>query len=272
MVPALFMNLYITGLNQITDIEIDKINKPTLPIPAGDLSKNMAIGIVTVSLALSIVLGYANPTFCTGSLRTVLYGSAILGTMYSLPPFRLKRFPLLAALSIIGVRGSLVNVCFFAHALQAGFKESLGSSLWGLPFVNAKCAALTAFFGVFGIVIALMKDVPDLSGDKEFNIPSFTVQFGQTKVFKVARRVMSGLFFSSGALLLYLASTATAAAASASVTAARGLLGLGAITVGQWVRQKAQKVNCYDQKEVYGFYMFLWKLFYASYLVIPFAR
>jgi len=28
MIPALLMNVFITGLNQITDVEIDKINKP----------------------------------------------------------------------------------------------------------------------------------------------------------------------------------------------------------------------------------------------------
>ena len=26
-IPALLMNIYITGLNQVTDVEIDKINK-----------------------------------------------------------------------------------------------------------------------------------------------------------------------------------------------------------------------------------------------------
>nr|XP_029146024.1 probable homogentisate phytyltransferase 2, chloroplastic isoform X5 [Arachis hypogaea] len=32
MVAALFMNIYIVGLNQLSDIEIDKINKPYLPL------------------------------------------------------------------------------------------------------------------------------------------------------------------------------------------------------------------------------------------------
>ena len=30
--PVLLMNLYITGLNQLFDVEIDRINKPTLPL------------------------------------------------------------------------------------------------------------------------------------------------------------------------------------------------------------------------------------------------
>jgi homogentisate phytyltransferase / homogentisate geranylgeranyltransferase len=38
LLAALGCNVFITGLNQITDREMDKINKPFLPIPAGRLS------------------------------------------------------------------------------------------------------------------------------------------------------------------------------------------------------------------------------------------
>ena len=37
-VCAILVNIYVTGLNQITDVDIDKINKPYLPIAAGHLS------------------------------------------------------------------------------------------------------------------------------------------------------------------------------------------------------------------------------------------
>ena len=77
MPAALLMNVYITGLNQLLDIEIDRINKPDLPLASGELSP------------------------LAGSL---LVGSAVLGTLYSAPPFRLKRFPLLASACIITVR------------------------------------------------------------------------------------------------------------------------------------------------------------------------
>ena len=88
------MNLYITGLNQVTDIEIDRINKPYLPLASGKLSKTTGIWIVLASLAMSLV-NYKNMEW---PLQLTLLGSAFLGTIYSLPPFRLKRFPLLAAL------------------------------------------------------------------------------------------------------------------------------------------------------------------------------
>lgn len=95
---------------QVTDVEIDKINKPYLPIASGELSKTMAKVVVLISLILG--LGFAaipSVPFASSALNTVLISSAVLGTIYSLPPLRLKRFPLLAALCIIAVRGSIVS-------------------------------------------------------------------------------------------------------------------------------------------------------------------
>ena len=109
LAPSLLMNLYITGLNQVTDVEIDKINKPYLPIAAGLLTLRQGVFIVLSSLVISFLMGY----FAAIPLQLTLLGSAILGTAYSLPPLRLKRFPLLAAFCILVVRGSVVNLGFF---------------------------------------------------------------------------------------------------------------------------------------------------------------
>src|SRR4029434_1159046 len=40
------VNLYIVGLNQCEDVEIDRINKPWLPIPAGRLGLRAAWRLV----------------------------------------------------------------------------------------------------------------------------------------------------------------------------------------------------------------------------------
>ena len=42
LVAGLTVNIAIVGVNQITDVEIDRINKPWLPIAAGDLSLGAA--------------------------------------------------------------------------------------------------------------------------------------------------------------------------------------------------------------------------------------
>ena len=179
LLPALLMNIYITGLNQVTDIEIDRINKPYLPIAAGELSKEHGITVVIASLISSMYL-VRNADW---PLQAVVLGSGVLGTLYSLPPFRLKRYPALAAFCILIVRGSLVNMGFFLQAKT----QMLGEVL---PSFGAACrrfpesVLLTSFFAVFGIVIALMKDVPDVKGDKMNSISSFSVKLGAKKMFR----------------------------------------------------------------------------------------
>lgn len=153
MVPSLLMNLYITGLNQITDVEIDKINKPNLPIAAGDLSIKTATGAVIVSLIASLALGVANPILGTQGLNIALWGSMILGTVYSLQPFRLKRFPLLAAFCIVAVRGAIINAGFYAHAKVAAFSATGVSATVLGCLSDQRCFLSSLFFAVFGVVI-----------------------------------------------------------------------------------------------------------------------
>ena len=157
MIPSLLMNLYITGLNQITDIEIDKVNKPYLPIASGDLTPQNATIIVTLALFLSLSMGFSHPVLGSQGLNVALWGSMILGTMYSLPPFRLKRFPLLAAVCIVAVRGTIINAGFFAHAKAAAFaRTGVASTVMGC-MSDVRCLFSCLFFAVFGIVIGTLK-------------------------------------------------------------------------------------------------------------------
>ena len=115
LVPSLLINVYITGLNQLYDIELDRVNKPTLPLANGDMSPAVGTAIVLASLVGGLALGWAHPRYCTDALRATLVGSALLGTAYSAPPLRLKRFPLLAGLCIMGVRHAHVHVACALH-------------------------------------------------------------------------------------------------------------------------------------------------------------
>ncbi|HET8950333.1 MAG TPA: UbiA family prenyltransferase, partial [Solirubrobacteraceae bacterium] len=62
LVAGLSVNLYIVGINQITDVEIDRVNKPGLPIAAGDLSVERAWAIVIASAVLPVVLALTQGT------------------------------------------------------------------------------------------------------------------------------------------------------------------------------------------------------------------
>lgn len=120
LVPSLLVNLYITGLNQIIDIDIDRINKPFLPIAAGTLSPSSAKVLILSSLLGAYLLTLnAHPP-----LRLTLFLSSLIGTIYSLPPFRLKQFPLFAAICILVVRGAFVNVGFYTQ-VSKGIRHAL---------------------------------------------------------------------------------------------------------------------------------------------------
>jgi UbiA prenyltransferase family len=47
--PALLMNICIVGLNQLYDVEIDRVNKPYLPLASGELSEQQGRWIVAAT-------------------------------------------------------------------------------------------------------------------------------------------------------------------------------------------------------------------------------
>jgi homogentisate phytyltransferase / homogentisate geranylgeranyltransferase len=274
MLPSLLMNVYITGLNQISDVEIDRINKPYLVLPAGIMSRSSAIATVFVCLVLSLGLGQVTTPWTTEGLNVALWGSAILGTMYSVEPFRLKRSPLLAALCIVAVRGTIINASFFAHATAAAFGGVSGSgSVLRAILTDRKCLLSSLFYCVFGVVIALMKDVPDVRGDLSSRVRTFSVRLGQDRVFHWTRRLLTGLFWAYGAGLMRSAIvTALRSSAVPLECALRGIAAVAAFWAGQSVRRQSRGVDPNDPGQVYEYYMHLWKLFYGSYLALPFAR
>ncbi|EKX49196.1 hypothetical protein GUITHDRAFT_52966, partial [Guillardia theta CCMP2712] len=170
LVCASLVNLFVTGLNQIYDVDIDKINKPYLPIPAGELSLQKYMQVIMKNLRSEIF--HSAKVIVLVSLILGIVRSCVLGTLYSMPPFRLKRFPLLAAICIIVVRGTLVNLSFYAHT----------AAILGTEMLPARSWIASSFFALFGCVIALMKDVPDVSGDREFQVKTLSVRFGSRTV------------------------------------------------------------------------------------------
>ena len=100
---ALLMNVCIVGINQLYDIEIDRVNKPYLPLAAGDFSPAVGAAIVVATGAAALAIGAASGS---PPLLATLGGSLLLGLAYStdLPLLRWKRSPLLAAACILAVR------------------------------------------------------------------------------------------------------------------------------------------------------------------------
>jgi len=287
------MNLYITGLNQITDVDIDRINKPNLVVAAGLLRKSTATVIVITALLLSLSLGQFNLLFAgrrllpwsmtTPGLKLCLWGSAILGTLYSLPPVRLKRFPALAAFCIVAVRGTIINAGFFAHAQAAVYQPATAWSWRSVGHVLAHsphCFWSSLFFAVFGMVIAFMKDVPDVLGDRLSDIRTLSVRWGPAKVFQWSHRLLTTLFTVVGVRLLLVPLVTTLfgsmmmlpTLSSLTFSWGRAMAGLASLVAAWSVQHQARTVSPESSTQVYQYYMHLWKLFYLSYLILPLAR
>ncbi|XP_038992946.1 homogentisate phytyltransferase 1, chloroplastic-like [Hibiscus syriacus] len=145
---ALMMNIYIVGLNQLSDVEIDKVNKPYLPLASGEYSTLTGILIVTSFSIMSFWLGWVVGSW---PLFWALFVSFVLGTAYSinLPLLRWKRFALVAAMCILAVRAVIVQLAFYLHIQTHVFSRPI---IFSKPLIFA-----TAFMSFFSVVIALSK-------------------------------------------------------------------------------------------------------------------
>ncbi|MEP0923287.1 homogentisate phytyltransferase [Leptolyngbya sp. ST-U4] len=246
LLTCLCGNVYIVGLNQLEDVAIDRINKPHLPLASGEFSRREAQAIVLTTGLLALGLSAVQGVF----LMATVWLSVAIGTAYSLPPLRLKRFPFWASVCIFTVRGAIVNLGLFLH-----FNQQLGGS-FGVP---APVWALTLFVLVFTFAIAIFKDIPDLEGDRLYHITTFTMRLGQKAVFKLALWVItlcySGMIV-AGTLLPNV---------SALFLIPTHVLALIAL----WVL--SSRVDLREKQSIAQFYQFIWKLFFLEYLVFPAA-
>ena len=242
-------NGYIVGINQIYDVEIDAVNKPFLPVAAGELSPTVA-WFLCVALAAA---GLGITTLNFGPLISKLYAFGLfLGTIYSVPPLRLKRSAVAAFLIIATVRGFLLNFGVY-HAVRAALGQTFQ---WSPPITF-----ITGFVTVFATVIAITKDLPDVEGDKKYGIDTFATRLGVRNIAFLG----SGLLFLNYAAAVGLALYMPTAFNAAVMAPAHAVLGL--LLAYQTIKLDSAK---YTAPAIAGFYRFIWNLFYAEYLILPF--
>lgn len=261
LVPALLMNICIVGLNQIYDIDIDKINKPYLPLASGELGVDTAWWIVGSSGFVSLALGalaQSQPLILT------LSGSLLLGILYStdLPLMRWKKYPAVAAACILSVRAVLVQFGFFFHMKLCQSTGIIQNHI-GLYDILGERSLLfaTMFMFVFSIVIAMFKDIPDMDGDGQAGVKTFTVRLGPKRVFWTCITLLE---------LAYMSSIGYSIAYMEGVTRLVSIALHGLMSLFLWSR--AQQTDLRDPKSIYNCYMDVWKAFYAEYLFIPLFR
>ncbi|HEY9909949.1 MAG TPA: homogentisate phytyltransferase [Thermosynechococcaceae cyanobacterium] len=243
LVTCLSGNVYIVGLNQLEDVAIDRINKPHLPIASGEFSRLQSQVIVVTTGILAIGLAAVQGKFLLGTVGL----SLLIGTVYSLPPIRLKRFPVWASLCIFTVRGVIVNLGLFLHFQGGG---PVPPAVW----------ALTLFVLGFTFAIAIFKDIPDMEGDRQYYITTFTLKLGQHKVFNLALFVIAVCYLGLG-----LAGLTGLLEVNGPFLAGSHLVALGLLVWG------TRRVNLQDKRSISRCYQFIWKLFFLEYLLFPIA-
>lgn len=245
LISAIGCNLYIVCLNQITDIELDKLNKPHLPLASGEMNRSTARIIITVSALISVISAYSAGWLM---LALVLIVGA-LGTAYSVPPLKFKKHHFGAAFSITLVRGVLVNILMFLH-FQWEIPETLEFPLYMWPLV--------LFMILFSIGIAWLKDIPDIKGDRNHGIKTLAVNRGSRWVFRGAISLVS---FSYLTLVFW---------------GGFGLPGYNTVFLSSFhfvvlvlFLLGSSKANPFIKKDVKVFYRFYWVLFFVEYLFYP---
>ncbi|EPS58975.1 hypothetical protein M569_15837, partial [Genlisea aurea] len=142
------VQIFASGINQIYDVEIDKINKPHLPVASGAISKQFAATIVTAAAILSLGLPIMLRSVPLVSGGVICF---LLGCAYSmeLPFMRWKSNQTLTTMVIGLGRGLLFPFITFFH---------FQSSVLGRPIVLTKSLLFsTCVCSLIATVISLAK-------------------------------------------------------------------------------------------------------------------
>jgi len=162
VLAAAVLNAASNGLNQICDLENDRINKPHRPLPSGRMSMAQAWTFVGVTYAAALAMVAA-----VNAETLAIYLIAAVSTVaYSAPPVRLKRHPLGSNLIIALIRGWLLKVAGWAAV--ATVLRSIEPWYIGLIYF------------VFLLGATTTKDFADIEGDRAAGCITLPVRYGAT--------------------------------------------------------------------------------------------
>jgi homogentisate phytyltransferase / homogentisate geranylgeranyltransferase len=241
LLASLCCNIFITGLNQLVDVDLDKINKPDLPLAAGNLKIAHAQLIVVTCFILSLVIGF----IVSPALGFLILTINCIGIAYSQPPIQLKQHHVTAAICISLVRGFMVNIGMYLHfklMLQPSSASTVPTYIW----------LLTAFIIAFSIAIAWFKDLSDVTGDKIFKYKTFPVLYS------------TRFAFTTGNVLIVLAYLGTIVFALWQKQYVLLVLHIILLIAYLW---HAYGTNTQSKSALKKFYTFFWVFFFAEYTV-----
>ena len=143
-------------INDIFDIEIDKINRPTRPLPSGILTINEAYILFLICFVTSGIL-----VVSIGQIVVIIVLlSHLLLFLYSK---YLKRIPLVGNITV-------------------AFLTGLVFIFGGVVVENPSAAIIPALFAfLINLIRELVKDMQDVEGDRAAGVITFPIKFGFQK-------------------------------------------------------------------------------------------
>ena len=163
---AAVLNAASNALNQIYDLQIDRVNKPKRPLPSGRLSLHDAWVFTWAAYAVALVLAWLVEPGGRHECFWIVVVATIITFLYSVPPFRTKRLGIWANVTIAIPRGVLLKV-----AGWSAVKTVFGAEPWYIG----------AIFGLFLLGASTTKDFADMEGDARGGCRTLPIIYGVTR-------------------------------------------------------------------------------------------
>jgi 4-hydroxybenzoate polyprenyltransferase len=160
---AAVFNAGSNALNQIYDIEIDRVNKGKRPLPSGRLTIADAWRFTSAAYLATLILAWLVSPGGRHECFWIVAVAVFLTYAYSVPPIRTKQRGLWANVTIAVPRGLLLKVAGWSSV-----KTVIGIEPW---FIGA-------IFGLFLIGASTTKDFADMEGDRIGGCRTLPILYG----------------------------------------------------------------------------------------------
>jgi len=160
---AAVLNAASNALNQIYDLEIDRVNKPKRPLPSGRLSIHDAWVFTWITYAVALTLAWCVAPDGRHECFWIVLIATMITVLYSVPPFRTKRLGIWANVTIAIPRGVLLKV-----AGWSAVKTVMGQEPWFIGTI----------FGLFLLGASTTKDFADMEGDARGGCRTLPIIYG----------------------------------------------------------------------------------------------
>ncbi|MGB5106629.1 MAG: UbiA family prenyltransferase [Candidatus Zixiibacteriota bacterium] len=164
-------------INQIYDVESDRLNKKLFLIPEGHVSISEAWGLYIATTAIALIGAFV----LSWQLGCLFVAGAWFGFQYSYPLFKLREHPYKQCRNNIVAHGTLAFL--FGWVMYLNF--DIEGIIRSLPYLLAVAA------------VYLNTTLPDVAGDQATGKRTYGIEWGVVRTQKVAfTLVLSGALFS----------------------------------------------------------------------------